>query len=160
MGVRGDWKNNMSVDEQVSSYYDMLLKRNAGEPEFHQAVAEVLDSLKIVLNKDPHYADYGLIQRLCEPERQLIFRVPWVDDNGDVQVNRGFRVQFNSALGPYKAACASTPASTWASSSSWASSRSSKTPSPACPSVAARAAPTSTRRASPMPKSCASASPL
>ena len=102
MGVRGDWKNNMSVDDQVSSYYDMLLKRNAGEPEFHQAVAEVLDSLKIVLNKDPHYADYGLIQRLCEPERQLIFRVPWVDDNGDVQVNRGFRVQFNSALGPYK----------------------------------------------------------
>ena len=102
MGVRGDWKNNMSVDEQVSSYYDMLLKRNAGEPEFHQAVAEVLDSLKIVLNKDPHYADYGLIQRLCEPERQLIFRVPWVDDNGDVQVNRGFRVQSNSALGPYK----------------------------------------------------------
>ena len=52
MGVRGDWKNNMSVDEQVSSYYDMLLKRNAGEPEFHQAVAEVLDSLKIVLNKE------------------------------------------------------------------------------------------------------------
>lgn len=92
----------MSVDQQVSSYYNMLLKRNAGEPEFHQAVAEVLDSLKIVLDKDPHYADYGLIQRLCEPERQLIFRVPWVDDNGDVRVNRGFRVQFNSALGPYK----------------------------------------------------------
>ncbi|MBZ8178088.1 NADP-specific glutamate dehydrogenase [Corynebacterium sp. 3HC-13] len=92
----------MSADEQVSSYYNMLLKRNAGEPEFHQAVAEVLDSLKIVLDKDPHYADYGLIQRLCEPERQLIFRVPWVDDQGVVQVNRGFRVQFNSALGPYK----------------------------------------------------------
>ncbi|KQB86688.1 NADP-specific glutamate dehydrogenase [Corynebacterium lowii] len=92
----------MSIEEQVSSYYDMLLKRNAGEPEFHQAVAEVLDSLKIVLEKDPHYADYGLIQRLCEPERQLIFRVPWVDDQGVVQVNRGFRVQFNSALGPYK----------------------------------------------------------
>ncbi|AKK09153.1 NADP-specific glutamate dehydrogenase [Corynebacterium testudinoris] len=92
----------MSVDEQVSTYYNMLLKRNAGEPEFHQAVSEVLESLKIVLEKDPHYADYGLIQRLCEPERQLIFRVPWVDDNGVVQVNRGFRVQFNSALGPYK----------------------------------------------------------
>ena len=59
----------MTVDEQVSNYYDMLLKRNAGEPEFHQAVAEVLDSLKVVLEKDPHYADYGLIQRLCEPER-------------------------------------------------------------------------------------------
>lgn len=92
----------MTVDEQVSNYYDMLLKRNAGEPEFHQAVAEVLESLKIVLEKDPHYADYGLIQRLCEPERQLIFRVPWVDDQGQVHVNRGFRVQFNSALGPYK----------------------------------------------------------
>ncbi|QGU07738.1 NADP-specific glutamate dehydrogenase [Corynebacterium occultum] len=92
----------MNVDEQVSNYYNLLLKRNAGEPEFHQAVSEVLDSLKIVLAKDPHYADYGLIQRLCEPERQLIFRVPWVDDKGQVHVNRGFRVQFNSALGPYK----------------------------------------------------------
>ena len=92
----------MSVDSQISEYYDKLLKRNAGEPEFHQAVSEVLDSLKIVLDKDPHYADYGLVERLCEPERQLIFRVPWIDDNGEVQVNRGFRVQFNSALGPYK----------------------------------------------------------
>ena len=92
----------MSVDSQISEYYDKLLKRNAGEPEFHQAVSEVLDSLKIVLDKDPHYAEYGLVERLCEPERQLIFRVPWVDDNGEVQVNRGFRVQFNSALGPYK----------------------------------------------------------
>lgn len=92
----------MSAEEQVASFYDTLLSRNAGEPEFHQAVAEVLDSLKIVLDKDPHYAKDGLIQRLCEPERQLIFRVPWVDDKGEVQVNRGFRVQFNSVLGPYK----------------------------------------------------------
>lgn len=91
-----------NIEAQVSDYYNKLLLRNAGEPEFHQAVAEVLDSLKIVLEKDPHYADYGLIQRLCEPERQLMFRVPWVDDNGEVQVNRGFRVQFNSAIGPYK----------------------------------------------------------
>ncbi|MDN6136462.1 NADP-specific glutamate dehydrogenase [Corynebacterium sp.] len=92
----------MNVDNKISEYYDKLLKRNAGEPEFHQAVSEVLDSLKIVLGKNPHYADYGLVERLCEPERQLIFRVPWIDDNGQVQVNRGFRVQFNSALGPYK----------------------------------------------------------
>ncbi|HLR47905.1 MAG TPA: NADP-specific glutamate dehydrogenase [Corynebacterium sp.] len=92
----------MNVDNKISEYYDKLLKRNAGEPEFHQAVSEVLDSLKVVLGKDPHYADYGLVERLCEPERQLIFRVPWIDDNGQVQVNRGFRVQFNSALGPYK----------------------------------------------------------
>lgn len=93
---------HMSIDQQISDYYGKLQMRNAGEPEFHQALAEVLDSLKIVLNKDPHYADYGLIERLCEPERQLVFRVPWVDDNGQIQVNRGFRVQFNSALGPYK----------------------------------------------------------
>ena len=92
----------MTVDNTISEYYDKLLKRNAGEPEFHQAVSEVLDSLKVVLGKDPHYADYGLVERLCEPERQLIFRVPWIDDNGQVHVNRGFRVQFNSALGPYK----------------------------------------------------------
>ncbi|WJY68342.1 NADP-specific glutamate dehydrogenase [Corynebacterium auris] len=91
-----------SIDQEVAGYYDKLLKRNAGEPEFHQAVAEVLESLKIVLEKDPHYADYGLIERLCEPERQIIFRVPWIDDNNEVRVNRGFRVQFNSALGPYK----------------------------------------------------------
>ena len=91
-----------AIEQEVASYYDRLLKRNAGEPEFHQAVAEVLDSLKIVLGKDPHYADYGLIERLCEPERQIIFRVPWMDDDNNVRVNRGFRVQFNSALGPYK----------------------------------------------------------
>ena len=60
-----------TAEERVSEYYELLVRRNAGEPEFHQAVAEVLASLKIVLDKDPHYADYGLIQRLCEPERQL-----------------------------------------------------------------------------------------
>ena len=91
-----------TIDQEVAGYYDKVLKRNAGEPEFHQAVAEVLESLKIVLQKDPHYADYGLIERLCEPERQIIFRVPWIDDDNNVRVNRGFRVQFNSALGPYK----------------------------------------------------------
>lgn len=92
----------MTVDDQISGYYDRLKKRNAGEPEFHQAVAEVLDSLKIILEKDPHYAKDALIERLCEPERQLIFRVPWTDDEGNVHVQRGFRVQFSSALGPYK----------------------------------------------------------
>ena len=91
-----------TIDQEVAGYYDKVLQRNAGEPEFHQAVAEVLESLKIVLQKDTHYADYGLIERLCEPERQIIFRVPWIDDDNNVRVNRGFRVQFNSALGPYK----------------------------------------------------------
>ncbi|WP_297008638.1 NADP-specific glutamate dehydrogenase [uncultured Corynebacterium sp.] len=92
----------MDVDSTVKGYYEKILQRNAGEPEFHQAVAEVLGSLRFVLAQDPHYADQGLIERLAEPERQIIFRVPWIDDNGQVQVNRGFRVQFNSVLGPYK----------------------------------------------------------
>ncbi|WP_459611508.1 NADP-specific glutamate dehydrogenase [Corynebacterium urogenitale] len=92
----------MNVDQTINHYYEQILQRNAGEPEFHQAVAEVLESLKYVLQKDTHYANDGLIERMCEPERQIIFRVPWIDDAGNVQVNRGFRVQFNSVLGPYK----------------------------------------------------------
>lgn len=76
--------------------------RSAGEPEFLQAVHEVLDTLKPVLAEHPEYIEAGILDRLVEPERQLIFRVPWTDDSGVVRVNRGFRVQFNSALGPYK----------------------------------------------------------
>ncbi len=77
-------------------------KRNPGEKEFHQAVREVLESLEPVVERHPEYEKSGLIERLVEPERVIMFRVPWVDDNGNVQVNRGFRVQFNSAIGPYK----------------------------------------------------------
>ncbi len=77
-------------------------KRNAGEPEFHQAVREVLESLEPVIEARPDYVKAGVIERMVEPERIIKFRVPWVDDNGNVQVNRGFRVQFNSAIGPYK----------------------------------------------------------
>ena len=90
------------VDEKLEPVLDEVLRRNAGEHEFHQAVREVLESLGRVIAKHPDYADDALIERICEPERQIIFRVPWVDDNGRVQINRGFRVQFNSALGPYK----------------------------------------------------------
>lgn len=92
----------MSIGEQVAAIYEQVRTRNAGEPEFHQAASEVFESLQIVLERRPDYADAGLIERLCEPERQIIFRVPWVDDSGFVHVNRGFRVQYNSALGPYK----------------------------------------------------------
>ncbi|WP_186629355.1 NADP-specific glutamate dehydrogenase [Rhodococcus sp. BP22] len=92
----------MSTRDQIETIYEQVLTRNAGEPEFHQAAAEVFDSLKVVIDRRPEYAEAGLIERLCEPERQIIFRVPWVDDSGSVQVNRGFRVQYNSALGPYK----------------------------------------------------------
>lgn len=81
---------------------ETVKKRNAGEPEFIQAVTEVFESLQPVAEKRPDLVDAGVFERIVEPERQIIFRVPWVDDNGKVQVNRGFRVQFNSAIGPYK----------------------------------------------------------
>ena len=86
----------------VQEILEQVIKRNANEPEFHQAVKEVMESLELVLERNPEYQELGIIERLVEPERQIIFRVPWVDDNGKVQVNRGFRVQFNSAIGPYK----------------------------------------------------------
>jgi glutamate dehydrogenase (NADP+) len=90
------------LDERLHDIHEEVLRRNPGETEFHQAVHEVLDSLGPVVAKHPQYADAAVIRRLCEPERQIIFRVPWVDDAGQVRINRGFRVEFNSALGPYK----------------------------------------------------------
>jgi glutamate dehydrogenase (NADP+) len=90
------------LDEKLEPIFADVLRRNPGEEEFHQAVREVLDSLGAVIAKHPDYAEDALIERICEPERQVIFRVPWVDDSGQVQINRGFRVQFNSALGPFK----------------------------------------------------------
>ncbi|WP_323810296.1 NADP-specific glutamate dehydrogenase [Sphingobium baderi] len=90
------------IDEKLVPIFEEVLRRNAGETEFHQAVEEVLESLGAVVAKHPEYIDNALIERICEPERQIIFRVPWVDDKGQIQINRGFRVQFNSALGPYK----------------------------------------------------------
>lgn len=86
----------------LSKIMNQVEKRNPGEPEFHQTVKEVLESLEPVAEQHPEWVDAGIIDRLVEPERQIIFRVPWVDDEGNVQVNRGFRVQFNSAIGPYK----------------------------------------------------------
>src|SRR5690606_35354672 len=90
------------LHEKLQDVYEEVARRNPGEDEFHQSVYEVLQSLGPVVAKHPEYADSAVIRRLCEPERQIIFRVPWVDDNGTVQINRGFRVEFNSALGPYK----------------------------------------------------------
>jgi glutamate dehydrogenase (NADP+) len=86
----------------VERIYADVLRRNPAEEEFHQAVREVLDSLAPVLRRHPEYAELKTIERICEPERQVIFRVPWQDDRGEVHINRGFRVEFNSALGPYK----------------------------------------------------------
>ncbi|WP_295306319.1 NADP-specific glutamate dehydrogenase [Blautia sp.] len=90
----------MSYTEEV---YERVVAQNPGEPEFHQAVKEVLDSLKVVIDKnEQEYRSMSLLERLVEPERIISFRVPWVDDKGVVQVNKGYRVQFNSAIGPYK----------------------------------------------------------
>ncbi|MGM0386654.1 MAG: NADP-specific glutamate dehydrogenase [Actinomycetota bacterium] len=86
----------------IDTVYEQILAKNPGEKEFHQAVHEVLESLESVVERHPEYEEVALLERLTEPERQIIFRVPWVDDRGKVQVNRGYRVQFNSALGPYK----------------------------------------------------------
>ncbi len=86
----------------LADVMEQVVKRNPGELEFHQAVREVLESLEPVAERHPEWVKAGIFSRIVEPERQVIFRVPWVDDNGNVQVNRGFRVQFNSAIGPYK----------------------------------------------------------
>ena len=88
--------------DYLNDLYQRVVKRNAGEIEFHQTVKEVLESIEPVLIQSPEYIESGVIERMVEPERIIKFRVPWVDDNGKVQVNRGFRIQFNSAIGPYK----------------------------------------------------------
>jgi glutamate dehydrogenase (NADP+) len=90
----------MSYTEEI---YERVVAQNPGEPEFHQAVKEVLDSLKLVIDaNEEKYRSVSLLERLVEPERIISFKVPWVDDNGNVQINKGYRVQFNSAIGPYK----------------------------------------------------------
>lgn len=92
----------MNVCQYIDNLFQTVVKRNQGETEFHQAVKEVLQSLAPVLERKDEYIKSGILDRLVEPERQIIFRVPWVDDKGEVHVNRGFRIQFNSAIGPYK----------------------------------------------------------
>lgn len=90
------------LTDELADELDVVIRRNPGETEFHQAVREVLESLGPVMDKRPEYRDAGIIARMCEPNRQVIFKVNWADDQHRVQTNRGFRVQFNSALGPYK----------------------------------------------------------
>lgn len=90
------------MEDRLQPVFAEVLRRNPGEVEFHQAVREVFESLGPVLRKNPQYVEAAVLERICEPERQIIFRVPWVDDTGRVRINRGFRVEYNSALGPYK----------------------------------------------------------
>jgi glutamate dehydrogenase (NADP+) len=90
------------ANQRLNQIRERVVASSPAEPEFHQAVGELFESIEPVLTRHPEFASAKLIERICEPERQIIFRVPWVDDRGEVQINRGFRVEFNSALGPYK----------------------------------------------------------
>ena len=90
------------MNAYVEKVYNGLVERNGHEKEFLQAVREVLEALSPVFDKHPEYENKGLLERFVEPDRAILFRVPWVDDNGKVQVNRGYRVQYNNAIGPYK----------------------------------------------------------
>lgn len=93
---------NKKVSAYLDEIYRSVVKRDPNEPEFHQAVAVFLQSILPLLEKEPHYMDLGILEQIVEPERVISFRVTWVDDNGKTQVNRGYRVQFNSAIGPFK----------------------------------------------------------
>ena len=88
--------------DSVDSFLAQVAQRNPGQPEFLQAVTEVMESLWPFIEKHPRYAEHGLLERLVEPERIVMFRVSWVDDHGSVQVNRGYRIQHSMAIGPYK----------------------------------------------------------
>jgi len=92
----------VAANDLIQAVYEQVLSRNPGEVEFHQAVKEALDSLGPVLEKHPEYVEAKILERIVEPERQIMFRVPWQDDKGNIHINRGFRFEFNSALGPYK----------------------------------------------------------
>ena len=90
------------MTKSVSTLLEDLVQRSPGEPEFHQAVTEVVESVYPILDEYPDIRDEKILERIAEPERVIMFRVPWVNDSGEVQVNRGFRVEMNSAIGPYK----------------------------------------------------------
>src|SRR5512136_1505601 len=90
------------MSDAVNAFMQGIIAKNPGEKEFHQAVREVVESLMPYLEKNPKYQKAKILERICEPERVIMFRVPWVDDKGEVQVNRGFRIEMNSAIGPYK----------------------------------------------------------
>lgn len=91
-----------NIEAQVNEFMTKIIAKNPGEPEFHQAVKEVAESLMPFINENPKYKNAKILERMAEPERVIIFRVPWLDDKGEIQINRGFRVQMNSAIGPYK----------------------------------------------------------
>ena len=97
-----DYPNSSSISTRVAEFMEQIVARNPGEPEFHQAVREVVESVMPIVEATPEYRKAKILERIVEPERTIMFRVPWVDDRGEVQVNRGFRIEMNSAIGPYK----------------------------------------------------------
>lgn len=90
------------VSAKVEAFMDKIIKKNPGEVEFHQAVREVAESLMSFLEENPIYQEAKILERIAEPERVILFRVPWMDDKGEIQINRGYRIEMNSAIGPYK----------------------------------------------------------
>ena len=90
------------MNKDVEAFMEKIIERNPSEKEFHQAVEEVAESLMPFINKNPQYKKAKILERISEPERVIMFRVPWIDDVGEIQINRGYRVQMNSAIGPYK----------------------------------------------------------
>jgi len=93
---------NMALQEKVNAFMATLVAKNPAEPEFHQAAREVIESIMPYIDEHPIYSDERILERITEPERTIIFRVPWIDDKGNIQVNRGYRIEMNSAIGPYK----------------------------------------------------------
>ena len=137
----------------VDEIYDYVVAKNPAQPEFHQAVKEVLESLRVVIEaNEEEYRKDALLERLVTPERQILFRVPWVDDKGQVQVNNAFRVQFNSAIGPYKGGLRLHPSVNLGIIKFLGFEQISRTLLPAFPSAAARVVPISIPRANPTEK--------
>jgi glutamate dehydrogenase/leucine dehydrogenase len=90
------------LNVKVNEFMAKIIAKNPGESEFHQAVQEVVESLMPFIDENPKYKHARILERIAEPERTIIFRVPWVDDNGEIHINRGYRIEMNSAIGPYK----------------------------------------------------------
>ena len=137
----------------IEKVLEQVKAKDGDQPEFIQAVSDVLYSLEPVMEKHPEYEDAALLERIVEPERQIIVRVPWVDDNGKVHVNRGFRVQFNSAIGPYKGGLRFHPSVYIGVIKFLGFEQIFKILLQVCPSAAVRAAVTLTPEARAMPKS-------
>ena len=145
------------MQQQVKDFLEYVSRRNSNEPEFLQAVREVSETVIPFIEQNKKYQNRKLLERMVEPERVIMFRVPWVDDSGEIQINRGFRVQMNSAIGPYKGGLRFQPS---VNLSILNSSRSSRTALPAFLWEEGKEARILTQKENPTTRSCASAKAL